>query len=134
MNLFTFIKAMYFCISQTCLKSRSLSSKIFKYLTYLFRTLIFYEESFKHFRQARSLKLLSTAVHFFTNDSPSKTMKSFLFHLKSSFSWDIQIAVIFSLSFRSSQIQWCHERAGLHELADVIFGINPKPFFIASSN
>ena len=51
------------------------------------------------------LKLLSTVVYFFTNDSPSKTMESFLFHLKSCFSCDIQIAVIFSLSFRTSQIQ-----------------------------
>ena len=31
------------------------------------------------------LKLLSTVVYFFTNDSPSKTMESFLFHLKAVF-------------------------------------------------
>ena len=71
------------------------------------------------------LKLLSAIFHqifiFSPNNSPSKTMKKFLFHLKSCFrSRDIQIFVIFSLLFHTFQIQkgkwkwsnsWCHELA-----------------------
>ena len=56
------------------------------------------------------LKLLSTIfiIFFFfsPNDRPLKTMKFFLFHLKSSFhSQDAQIFVIFSLPLHSFQIQ-----------------------------
>ena len=51
-----------------------------------------------------NLKIFKACVHdflsncyFSPNDSPSKTMKFFLFHLKSSFSsWDIQIFVFLS--------------------------------------
>ena len=45
-------------------------------------------------------------LFFSPNDRPLKTMKFFLFHLKSSFhSQDIQIFVIFSLPFHTFQIQ-----------------------------
>ena len=71
------------------------------------------------------LKLAFTIFYqifiFSPNDSPLKTMKCFLFYLKTSFhSWDIQIFVIFSLPFHTFQIQkdkwkwnnlWCHELA-----------------------
>ena len=76
------------------------------------------------------LKLLSTAVYFFNNYSPSKTMKNFLFHLRSSFFWRYSNSCNF-FSFCTSLIQWCHERTGLHKLTDVIFGKNSKPFYIA---
>ena len=43
---------------------------------------------------------------FSLNDSPSKTIKNFLFHVKSSFrSRDIQVFVTFSLPFHTFQIQ-----------------------------
>ena len=73
-----------------------------------------------------NLKLVSAIFSgifiFSRNDSPSKTVKKcFLFHLKSSFhSRDIQIFVIFPISFHTFQIQknkwkwnnlWCHELA-----------------------
>ena len=35
------------------------------------------------------LKLLSAIVYFFTNESPSKTTKTFLFHVNVSFFLDI---------------------------------------------
>ena len=63
--------------------------------------------------------------------SPSNILGKLEALKKLFFSWDIQIAVIFSLSFCTSQIQWCHERTGLHKLEDVVFGITPKPFYIA---
>ena len=58
--------------------------------------------------------------YFFIKWQPFKNYeKRFLFHLKSSFhTWDIQIFIIFSLPFQTSQIQkgkwkwnnlWCHE-------------------------
>ena len=59
-------------------------------------------------------QLFKACIHFFinfffifsSNDRPSKTMKYFLFHLKSSFrSRNIQIFIIFSLPFRTFQIQ-----------------------------
>ena len=57
--------------------------------------------------------VLKACVHYFLsflffppNDTPSKTMKCFLFHLKRSFrSRDIQYFVIFSLPFHTLQIQ-----------------------------
>ena len=57
-----------------------------------------------------TLKLVSAIFYqifiFSPNDSPSKTEKCFLFHLKSSFrSRDIQIFVIFSHPFHTFQIQ-----------------------------
>ena len=72
-----------------------------------------------------NLKLVSAIFlsnfYFSPNDSPSKTMKNILFHLKRTFrSQDIQIFVIFSLPFQTFQIQkgkrkWnnslCHELA-----------------------
>ena len=56
------------------------------------------------------LKLVSAIFYqifvFPQNDSPSKTMKSFLFHQKSSLcSQDIQTFVIFPLPFCNFQIQ-----------------------------
>ena len=56
------------------------------------------------------LKLVSAIFYriliVLPNDSPLKTEKCFLFHLKSSFcSRDIQIFVIFSLPFHTFQIQ-----------------------------
>ena len=68
------------------------------------------------------LKLVSAICYqmiFLPNDNPSKNMKNILIHLKSSFrSWDIQIFVIFSILFHTSQFQkgkwnnlWCHELA-----------------------
>ena len=56
------------------------------------------------------LKLVSAIFYeifnFSPNDSPLKTEKCFLFHLKSSFrSPDIQIFVIFSFPFYAFQIQ-----------------------------
>ena len=56
------------------------------------------------------LKLVSTIFYqsflFSSNDSPSKTEKCFLFHLKSSFLFQgIQIIVIFSLPLHTFQIQ-----------------------------
>ena len=56
------------------------------------------------------LKLVSTIFYqffiFSPDDSPSKTEKCFLFHLKNSFlSRDIQFFVIFSLPFHAFQIQ-----------------------------
>ena len=61
--------------------------------------------------QATDLKLVSSIFCqifiFSSNDSPSKTMKNaFLFHRECSFcSGDIQIFVIFSLSFQTFRIQ-----------------------------
>ena len=64
-----------------------------------------------------------------------------LFHLKSSFhAQDIQIFVIFSFLFHTSQIQkdkwkWNNlSGIGLHKFADVIFGITQKLLYITSSN
>ena len=59
---------------------------------------------------ALSLKLVSAIFYHFVifsaNDSPSKTEKCFLFHLKNSFgSREIQFFVIFSLPFHTFQIQ-----------------------------
>ena len=56
------------------------------------------------------LKLVSGIFYqffiFSPNDSSSKTMQSFLFHLKISFcSQDIQFFVIFPIPFRTFQIQ-----------------------------
>ena len=52
------------------------------------------------------LKLVSGIFIKFSLDRSSKTMKSFLFHPKSSFgSQDIQIFVTFSLVFYAFQIQ-----------------------------
>ena len=46
------------------------------------------------------------SIFFSPNDSPSKTVKCFLFHLKISFHfWDIQIFVFFTLPFHFFQIQ-----------------------------
>ena len=67
----------------------------------------------KYFRSIHyRLKLVSVIFYevfiFSSNDGPLKTMKilKFLFHLRSSFhSRDIQIFVIFSLSFLTLQIQ-----------------------------
>ena len=58
----------------------------------------------------KPLKLVSAIFYqifiFSPGDSPSKTEKCFLFHLKSSFrSRDIQIFVTFSLAFHAFQIQ-----------------------------
>ena len=105
---FTFIKTMYACISQTCLKSHSLSSKIFSEIVHLtFWNINFSIKSPSNIlgKLKAFLKLLSTIVNFFTNDSPSKTMKNFLFHIKAFFSWDSQNVVIFYLSFCTYQIQ-----------------------------
>ena len=57
-----------------------------------------------------TLKLVSAIFYqifvFPQNDSPSKTMKCFLFHQKSSFrSQDIHTFVIFSLPFHTFQIK-----------------------------
>ena len=56
-----------------------------------------------------SLKLVSAIFHqffiFSPNDSPSKTERCFLFHLKSSFPQDIQIFVFFPRPFHFFQIQ-----------------------------
>ena len=73
--------------------------------------------------------------------------KCFLFHLKSSFRpRDIQIFVICPLPFHNVQItlsrlqgqmqveQFMMSRTGLHNFADVIFGITQKPLYITSSN
>ena len=46
------------------------------------------------------------SIFFSPNDSPSKTVKCFLFHLKISFHfWDIQIFVFFTLPFHFFLIQ-----------------------------
>ena len=89
MNLFTFIKARYVCISQTCLKSHSLISKIFSEIVHLtFWNINFSIKSTSNIlgKLKALLKLVFTIVYFFTNDSPSNINKNFLFHLKSSFS------------------------------------------------
>ena len=81
---FTFIKAMYVCISQTCLKSHSLSLKIFSEIVHVtFKNINFSVKSPSSIlgNLEALLKLLSTIVYFFTND-PSKTMKNSLFHVK----------------------------------------------------
>ena len=64
-------------------------------------------------RETQGKKPLKACVCYFheififsPNDSPSKTEKCFLFHLKSSFrSRDIQIFVVFSLPFHTFQIE-----------------------------
>ena len=69
-------------------------------------------------------------------------MKNFLFHIKAFFSWDILFFLFLSALPIFNRINesliydnlWYHERTGLHKLADVIFGVTPKPFYIASSN
>ena len=63
-----------------------------------------FKYSFIEFKGNATLKLVSAIFDqffiFSPNDSPSKTEKCFLFHLKSSFrSRDIQIFVIFYLPF-----------------------------------
>ena len=45
---------MYICISQTCLKSQSLSSKFLSEIVHFLEYYFFYQEPFKHFRQAGS--------------------------------------------------------------------------------
>ena len=68
---------------------------------------------FWHFLNFGSLVFLKLCPLFFyqififsPHDSPSKTMKSVLFHLKSSFrSLDIQIFVIFPFPFHTFHIQ-----------------------------
>ena len=75
-------------------------------------------------RTQNILKLLSSIFYqifiFSPNDSPLKTEKCFLFHLKSSFrSRDIQVFVVFSLSFHTFQIQkvkWKWNNLGCHEM------------------
>ena len=61
------------------------------------------------------------------NDSPSKTEKSFLFHLKSSFrSRDIQIFVFFPHPFHFFQIQkdkWKWDNSWFHGLACINFQV-----------
>ena len=52
------------------------------------------------------LKLLYATVYFYTDDNLSKTIKNlFISSKKLFFLRDIQIAIIFSLSFCTSQIQ-----------------------------
>ena len=61
LNLFTFIKAMYVCTSQTCLKTHSLNPKVFNeiaHVTFL-ESQLSYQESSKHFRQARGFVKVS---------------------------------------------------------------------------
>ena len=77
------------------------------------------------------LKLVSTIFYqffiFSSNDSPSKTEKSFLFHLKSSFrSRDIQIFVFFPHPFHFFQIQkdkWKWDNSWFHGLACINFQV-----------
>ena len=72
-----------------------------------------------------SLKFVSAIFYqifiFSPNDTPSKTVKNVLFHLKSSFcSQDIQIFVIFPLPLHTFQVQknkWKWNNLRSHELA-----------------
>ena len=60
MNLFTFIKAMYVCISQSGLKSHYLSSNVVSEIVHFLEYYFFYQVSFKYFRKLEALlKLLS---------------------------------------------------------------------------
>ena len=56
---------MYVCISQTCLKSHSLSSKVFSEIVHFLECYFFYPESFKHFRQAGSFIKASVRQYLF---------------------------------------------------------------------
>ena len=92
-----------------------------------------------------SLKLVSAIFYqiFISspNDSPSKTEKCFLFHLKSSFrSRDIQIFVIFPLStlYRFKRTNGSgiiyDVLIALYKFAGVTFGITQEPLYITPSN
>ena len=75
------------------------------YQPYFDNVYIFHDVKTDLFFKACVRYFLSNFI-FSPNDSPLKTEKYFLFHLKSSFrSRDIQIFLIFSLSLHNFQIQ-----------------------------
>ena len=108
-NLFTSIKAIYVCISQTSTKSHSLRSKVFSEIIHLiFKILIFLSRLLQNYTQARSFIKTSVRYGLFFHEliTLQKLWKFFVIQSKKLlFSRDIKIFVFFSFSFHTSQIQ-----------------------------